>query len=98
MSRDQHYSNISAHSDVSDDLTNIKGNFMQIMNALEAQAGKTFGVWDGAGEDEARVNNSEFRSYYDEVDQAFDHLIRTHEEVNAELSFMHSRVTKTFER
>ncbi|AFR07560.1 hypothetical protein VSQ78_23045 [Nocardiopsis alba] len=97
MPYDAHYSNTPALQDVSADLSNIRNRFDGIMEALEATAVQTFGVWDGAGEQPARSNNTEFNTEFGTVQAAFEALIGTNDEVTAQMVSMHSRLNKTFE-
>lgn len=97
MPHDVHYSHSGHMADVSADLSNIRNRFTDIMDALEATAVNTFGVWEGAGEQPANSNNKEFNAEFAKVESAFEALIGTNEEVTSQMASMHSRLNKIFE-
>lgn len=97
MPNDYHYSHTGEMQNVSADLQNIRDRFEGIMEALEATAASTFGVWEGAGEQAAQTGNKEFNAEFGKVQDAFRDLIGTNDEVTVQMVNMHSRLNKTFE-
>lgn len=97
MPHDRHFTHTGEMQNVSDELNGIQGRFENIMEVLEATAMSTFGVWDGAGEQPARVNNDDFNSKFDEVQNVFRDMIGANDEVTGQMVDMHARLNKTFE-
>ncbi|GAA1119301.1 WXG100 family type VII secretion target [Nocardiopsis metallicus] len=97
MASDRHFSHTGEMQNVSDDLTNIRDRFEQIMGALEATAANTHSVWEGAGEENAKTKTEEFNEEFNNVQEAFRGMIGANDEVTAQMVNMHARLNKTFE-
>ncbi|MEC3895365.1 MULTISPECIES: WXG100 family type VII secretion target [Nocardiopsis] len=95
---DQHYSRISTMENTSMDLSDTNGRFQNIMDALMTTANSTFGAWEGAGRETAMTENEEFQTKYEEVQQAFQNLISSNDEVIDKMSYLHKNLETIFTR
>src|SRR5690625_2342204 len=97
MSKDHsHFSSISGLTNISTDHVDYQARFDRIMEDLQTQAANTFEVWSGAGQDNYKVANREFNSRFEEVQEAFSHLISSTDEVTDRMRNMHTRLDNLF--
>lgn len=99
MSRDySHFTSVSGLENTSLDLNDAEKGFDNIMAALDQTASSLYGVWDGAGADTSQTDNKEFRRQYDEVQNAFQALIKSNDDVTERTRAMHARLGTLFEK